>query len=385
MKWSNKGHEFDSLAEKLLRLAETKRFYIWGAGYMGDTIFKTLSTEIRILGYIDSNPVKQNSYMNGLLVYSPSKLQSENMDDVCVLVAAGWTKDIFGALVNYGFRRNENCFHIDAFLTVYMLYKYEKVFLSNMLVLVTEKCTLRCEKCVNMFPYFSDPRHFTLDLIKRECELLFKTVDFVSSLMLSGGDAMCNPECESIIKYLGDAYLGQKIGTIEVLTNAIIIPNENFLETLREYDCYVRFTDYSFSTKKQKLSQFIGLLEKTGIRYDQARYESWFDMGYPQETNGVSGEAALRKHFKDCDMMQCKMMTFGNFFFCGAAFPAERVGYCQADPDDYFDMNRNPIDKYEFVEFALGYSEKGFLNYCKKCNGAFNVNNIKIIPAVQIK
>jgi hypothetical protein len=300
MKWSNKGHEFDSLAEKLLRLAETKRFYIWGAGYYGDIILKTLSKEIRILGYIDSNPKKQNTYMNGLLIFSPSVLRDENMDDVCILVSSGWTKDIFGELGKHGFRKNENCFHIDDFIAIYMLYKYDKVFLSNINMIVTEKCTLRCEKCLDMYPYLSDPRHFTLDHIRKECEIFFKPVDFVSSIMVTGGDVMCNPECGNIIKYLGDVYLDKSIGAIELHTNAIIMPDEDFLGTLKKYNCYVRFTDYGISVKKQKIGQMIESLETNGIRYDLVRFEYWCDMGYPQETNGImrgGGGARGRGHF----------------------------------------------------------------------------------------
>jgi hypothetical protein len=79
------------------------------------------------------------------------------------------------------------------------------------------------------------------------------------------------------------------------------------------------------------------------------------------------------------------MVKFGKYFPCGQALHAERVGYCAADVDDYFDLNAGRINKYEFVEFALGYSQKGFLNYCQKCNGHFNVNNIKTIPGVQLE
>ncbi len=53
---------------------------------------------------------------------------------------------------------------------------------------------------------------------------------------------------------------------------------------------------------------------------------------------------------------------------------------------DYFDAkDLTESTKKEFMEYMLGYSEKGYYNYCTACNGSFNVNNKKIPVGEQLQ
>lgn len=384
MKWSNRSHEFDTIAQEILRSSQKKSFYIWGAGYFGDAIYRSLRDKIDIIGYIDSNEKKWQSEKNMLRVYRPSILNNVERDNVSVLVSAGWTKDIFEQLKNFNFEKNRNCFHIDEFFSILMMYQYGKLCLSVIGISISERCTLKCEKCSTLIPYIKNPRSFSLEDVNTELENLFRVVDYISSLTVNGGDAMCNLECRSIIEFIGKKYLNKQIGTIELCTNAIIIPSEEFLETLRRYHVYFRFTDYG-DKARQNINHIIKLLDDWDIKYDHVKFTQWRDMGYPQESNGLFGEEAWRLHFERCDRRSCQLVLDGNFFYCGQVIGADRAGYCPIDEDDYYDLHIPNINKKEFLEFALGYSSKGYVNYCKKCNGGFNVNNKKIPAGIQLQ
>ena len=382
-----KGQEFDALAKVIIEVAENKKFYIWGAGYFGDAIYASLRDEIEIIGYIDSDEKKWNTNKNDLEIHPPSVLSNmcdDAISGISVLVSAGWTREIYSSLNAANFSLNENYFHIDEFYAIFMMYSRNKLCLTNLSVTVTERCTLRCEKCLGFMPHMTNPKHFTLQDIETELTTLFNTVDYVSSLAINGGDAMCNPECYEIIEVIGEQYLTDKIGTIELYTNAIIIPNERFLEMLKRHNVYFRFTDYG-SQARQRIEEILPLLSKWGIRYDHVKFAQWCDMGYPQESNGLYGDEAWQKHFTTCDRRSCQTIEGGKFYYCGQVIGADKVGYCLIEESDYFDMTAASINKKELLEFTLGYSEKGYLSYCKKCNGGFNTNKKMVVAGMQLR
>jgi hypothetical protein len=384
MKWKNKGHEFDDLAEVILDTARTKSFYIWGAGYFGDAIFKTLRNDINFIGYIDSDPGKQEKKMNGITIYPPSVLNNADMNKTSVLVSAGWTNEIFSELKCFGFSKNLTCFHIDEFLAIYMMYRHGRLYLSTCSISITERCTLRCEKCACFTPLLKDSINFSLDEIASDLEILFNSVEYLSSLYISGGDAMCNPRCGQILEYIGSKYYKCKIGTINLMTNAVIVPNDDFCGILNKYNIYFRFTDYNLR-KIQKIDQCMEKLKQYGIKYDHVRFSEWYDTGYPQESNGIHDADKLQKFHALCDVRSCSFIKDGRYYLCARTYSADRIGYCNADGSDYFDLKNFDLSKkIEFMEFALGYSDKGYYDYCKKCNGSFNVNTHRIKPGVQI-
>jgi hypothetical protein len=384
MKWKNKGHEFDDLAGIILDAVETKSFYIWGAGYFGDAIFETLRNDVDFTGYIDTNPSKQGKQMNGMIIHSPEILGNIDIERTSILVSAGWTKEIFAELKHFGFVKNSTCFHIDEFLAIYMMYRHGKLYLSSCSLAITERCTLRCRKCAGFIPLLKNPVNFTLDEIAEDIEILFNSIEYLSSLHISGGDAICNPECGKILEYLASRYSQCKIGTINLMTNAIVVPNDRLCDILGRYNIYFRFTDYNLG-KIQKIDQCIKKLEQYGIKYEHVKFSEWYDLGYPQESNGLVGTDELQRFHALCDIRSCSMIARGRFYLCGRTYSAGRIGYCDVDTSDYFDLNDfDPGRKIEFMEFALGFSEKGYYNYCKKCNGGFNVNRYKVTPGVQI-
>lgn len=67
------------------------------------------------------------------------------------------------------------------------------------------------------------------------------------------------------------------------------------------------------------------------------------------------------------------------------AIAAQRIGYCIPAETDYFDLNQQDINKKELMEFMLGFNERGYLEYCKKCNGEPNINKNYVIPGEQLE
>ncbi|MDR2409114.1 MAG: hypothetical protein LBE13_13505, partial [Bacteroidales bacterium] len=254
MKWIKPGYEFDELSDVILA-ASSKEVFIWGAGYFGEVVYDVLIKEIQLVGYIDSNPNKQHSMLNGLTIYSPDILKTRDVNKTIVLVAAGWTKDIFDELEQFGFAQNIFSFSIDDFVAIYMMYKYKKLYLVNVNISIGERCSLKCEKCSSLVPYYTLPKEYSLEEIKDTLLAFFKVTDYVCSLGLTGADAMLSPHLMKIIDFVGEIY-GGTIGNIQLYTSGVLIPKPRLIDLMKKHNVYYRFTDYDLP-KIQKIPEII--------------------------------------------------------------------------------------------------------------------------------
>lgn len=379
MKWFNKGHQYDALAEKICSDKKQNKYYIWGAGIFGISFYELFHSEIEIIGFVDSNLRKQGTEVCGVPVYPPEYIKEKKG---YVLVSAGWTTDIYSKLEEFHYIRGEDYLHIDDFTSLYYWYKEKKVYLSDITYVITERCSLKCQKCNSFMPRIQNPVNIPIEDILKHFEQFFKYVDKVNVLGLVGGDAMMHPDFTDIVEELGKRYYPDKAAHIEVYCNAVIVPDEKALQVMKKYDVFYRFSDYRPYTKeRQKVEKVIALLEKNGIRYDHVQFEKWCDCGYPQTSNGIWEEEKLAQFFDSCDRKSCHGLFDGYVLNCGMAKSADRIGYCPIEDSDRFDISLfDEAKKIELIEYMLGYSEKGYLNYCKMCNGSFNVNT-KMIEA----
>ena len=63
MKWKNPGHEFDAVYDNI---GQKKSFFLFGGGDYGHQFFPVMHNEIEISGYIDNDPHKIGTIINGL-------------------------------------------------------------------------------------------------------------------------------------------------------------------------------------------------------------------------------------------------------------------------------------------------------------------------------
>ena len=57
----------------------------------------------------------------------------------------------------------------------------------------------------------------------------------------------------------------------------------------------------------------------------------------------------------------------------------------EEDYEETYDLNSFSEDmKKELIEFRLGYTVKGYTNFCMKCRGFTTENVTKVRPAVQV-
>lgn len=381
MKWTKPGHEFDYMKDVILE--EGVQFYIWGAAINGKGIYKSFKDELDIIGFIDIDPKKQGQTIDGVEIYHPDVLNNCH-SNIRVLVASARETDIFSELKTKGFVKDVNCFTKNKFLTLYQLFKYNKLHQIFLSYSITERCTLKCKNCVGLFPYMDNPKDVPVETIMSSLKKYFNFVEKINILSLTGGDALLHKNFDLLLEKIGELYYNKKIDTIGVLTNAIIIPSKRTCELLKKYNVKVHVTDYSDATNRQKLTEIKSLLDEYDIHYDIVTHEYWLDMGYPQEKNKFSTPEEWMNLFNNCGM-SCPSLYENKLFYCSPANYIDRANYCKYDEDDYLDIDKlKPEEKIKILEFSNGYCNKGYIEYCKKCNGNGSLNDNIIKAGEQI-
>ena len=384
MKWKNKGHEFDSMEKNFDN--ENMRYYIWGAGTFGIAFYEAFCNEFSFVSFVDRDENKWGKVICGMKVISPNDFIEQRKDEI-VIVSTGMTKSAYDQLKLFGLTRHKDFYHIDEVSSIYMMYKYNQVFVSDLTVNITQRCTLKCEYCNAFIPLISNPVNFDIDFIKKELELYFQWVDTVNVLGLVGGDAMSHPRFNDILRWIGDMYYPDRARHIEIYSNAVIKPGNETLELFKKYNIFYRFTDYYGNSGRQDVEGVTRILNENAISYDHVKFTDWYDSGYPQKSNGIHSEEGLTGFFDACDRKSCHGIWGNKLFFCGMCLNADWIDYCKIQETDYFDLNNigGGVTKKEFIEYNLGYNEKGYMEYCKMCNGGLNVNTHKIEVGKQIK
>jgi len=89
----------------------------------------------------------------------PDNSNATDSNKTSVLIASrGWSNEILNKLENIGYKKNIDFFHLDEFYILLMYYKYNKLYLPNIQILLTEACTLKCKSFSSFIPYIKNPR-----------------------------------------------------------------------------------------------------------------------------------------------------------------------------------------------------------------------------------
>lgn len=126
-------------------------------------------------------------------------------------------------------------------------------------VQITNKCSLNCKNCVSLIPDFKGTNwDFSWEKTKHSLEKVLSLVKEIITVRIVGGESFIVPNFEEIL----DFFAAQKnILSIEVPTNATVVPNERIISKLRDCNAIVRISDYGLF---EKVSTFVAAMENGG-------------------------------------------------------------------------------------------------------------------------
>lgn len=392
MIWKNKTHEFDQYADKLLAMNNWKKYYIFGAGLLGNElsdIFMNYNCEVV---FIDNNTAKMGKKINGVNVISLSEYTKKRDGWIVIAASAKNTLAIKKQLEDHLLRHREDFFLLNEFVDyifpIISVYGFHKSFVGLAQITLTERCTLKCKKCAHGCSYVDNrtATDLTLSQVYKSADVFFKKVDFTKEFVLIGGEPLLYKALTQAVEYIGERYREQ-MSLFVITTNGTIVPEEDVLKACQRYRVLFRISNYSRQIPKLNNSyqRLVSTLEKYGISYILGEEEhEWMDYGFEYVDRGAA-EEKLVKVFDECKT-PCREIRENRFYFCVMARSiSENLGF-HIGQKDYLDMDKLSGEEYrkELLEFTLGYSEKGYLDMCRHCNGS-EAENYPIPAAEQVK
>ena len=224
------------------------------------------------------------------------------------------------------------------------------------------------------------------EALRVDVDLFFANVDYIMIFHVSGGEPMLYKHTADLIAYIDENY-GDRIGTLRTVTNGTIVPSDETLMKLSRCRVEVTVDDYREAVPKYnaQFDELIRKLEQYQIKHYINKVKSWVDLAPEKTDYSNMSEEQLIRHRSECGQTWQELRD-GKLYSCNYAAYATVAGIAgEQDLEESYDLRRHTADKKkELVEFRLGYTNKGYTNFCKKCRGFTAHDTDAVEPAVQV-
>lgn len=249
-----------------------------------------------------------------------------------------------------------------------------KLYIDNIDLEITERCSLKCKYCFNCMQYYEKPKDIPLEIIKWETEELLSELNGIGEIRVLGGEPFMHKDLSKIVDFLHT--LSDKITSgIWIFTNATILPNEEQLRSFTKSRSKFYISDYGLD-KKQRIAEFCQILNRWGIEYEVHKLCTWYNPGTISCNNKNVDE--LKNMYSDCWGRDCITLLDGKLFQCEIIANANRLGLLPDFPEDYVDLR-----KKESLRERLDYflNEMDHMRSCQYCNLTYD----NVTPGEQLR
>jgi hypothetical protein len=257
---------------------------IYGASFIGKIVLEECKKRNVTIDYFcDEQPKKIGSFISGIEVVHPSQIDKTTSHFIITIINI---KDVIKKL---GDCSKESCisyienFHTDDIFiqSVVDMCRFthrsyihpEKLLISNVDLVITEKCSLKCQDCANLMQYYSSPQNINNDVLYKSIDKFCDLVDEIQEFRMIGGEIFMNKNHNDIIQKISSK---KNINYIMVYSNGTFNIPEEQLWTYTDSRIVFSLTDYGKNLSKN-IHKFIRTLEKLKIKYYVARFEEWYD------------------------------------------------------------------------------------------------------------
>ncbi|EHX2896246.1 4Fe-4S cluster-binding domain-containing protein, partial [Campylobacter jejuni] len=245
-------------------------------------------------------------------------------------------------------------------------------------LVLTTKCTMRCQSCNNLMQYFSQNNQYTCTFegIKKSLEILLSKVDSIARIRIIGGEPLLFKDLPKLIDYLN---CQKKILTFSLVTNGTIDFKDELINKLKHSKKVRKITISNYKNSPNlkiplKQEDIIKKLIKNKIPYSldsNKENSTWFD---PEKIykRGRNKEEIIKNYYY-CKMPCVSLMTSegenlkgkelasnGAIFVCPVSSSLSRLKGLNEFEGDFLNLDDN-IEK--FFEFYI----KDFYKACDYC------------------
>lgn len=402
-----------STRENFIYMCRGKKIICFGAGNFLKAVKGFLESEnLKISYLIDSNPAKWGCNIENMRVESPEILYQCSGEDYLILISAKNYKDDIEKNIKEKFKNKFEIFkwplsiteirafdekiwyeriykpcedlYMSASLAIekdkreyylaqkrQLLRNREKVILPRIPIMITTRCTLCCEECSNLMPYYRQPQDYEVDEIITWIQNLCFATDEVICLELVGGEPFLYRDLEKILEYV---LAESKIQQVEITSNASIIPNSTVIKNLKNPKIIVKVSQYPNVIDSSK---FIGMLDENNINYRVLENMKWTKTGELVSRGRTILD--LQSQYLNCASAKtCRTVLNGKMYVCSKAASLMELGI--VNNLEFVNLK----DKDNLRENIKKFMELPFSKACDYCDIASKEEQI-IDPAIQKK
>lgn len=329
-------------------------------------MFPFLPFEKVLKVFYDNNKQIQNTVQKGIEILNPEELRVSKKK-IVVLVSHWHQLPVKEQLVSYGLEEYKDFIAWFELIPILHWVLYKKLFINNLDISITTKCSLKCKSCSLFMPLYKNPTHTSIGSLKSDLDLLFSKVDYCAYINIFGGEALLHPNLYDYLAYIQEKYIN-RISAVRIITNATVLLNSKLRNICKQMNVLFRVSDYSTSnsTIKNQQQKLIAQLIEFGLNFSLSSTTRWQQV-YTE--NGLSNlsESEITKHHTRCGA-PFKGFQDGKYYPCYIQWSADLLGIQKTEPSDVVDIIKTDA-KEKIFKYQMDIIDKGYLSLCKHCYG----------------
>ncbi len=239
-------------------------------------------------------------------------------------------------------------------------------------------CTLRCQKCNQCNYLLHDTEFFDIDEVISNFNKIMNSIDFVESVSIAGGEALCAPGVERLITAINRC---DKVGCLIFVTNGTVIPTEPVFEALKNSKTQLSISNYPLQDEfLENRNRLYIECQKRGIQHiNNNEVNQWTDIGDPVRRNKSKFDE--KNTYAFCWLKDVTSLIDGKLFRCEKIYVLDNLGRRKMSQLDYVDVKNASVK-----QLRKGIKKLYRIRTLDACNFCNNNEDRVIIPSgVQVK
>lgn len=261
--------------------------------------------------------------------------------------------------------------------------------MTNLTVLLTSKCTLKCKLCATYASFQKNPIDYSYEILTKSVKKFFHCMKGqIGILTISGGEPLLYPQFVEFVEYIRE--FSNSIKMIEIITNGTICPSQKVLDTLKTFENLNVLVDNYGIKLSPNVPKITQAFDKYDIPYRLRTYTAenswcggWIDVSDFSDKNRSNEE--ISDVFSRCAFNN----VYSNIYFLinGVAHMCyvtkSLLPFINETPEESINLLDDSLPDEEIMDRLIHLRKQKFLHACKNCNG-YLVESEHKVPAEQM-
>ncbi len=235
-----------------------------------------------------------------------------------------------------------------------------KTYMRSLDVMITTRCSLKCNNCSNLMQYYKNPEHTDGNEIVKALDIIHENVDHISEYRVIGGEPLMNKDWANIVNSLSIKNPNPKIF---IYTNGTIAPKEEQIESFQGKNINFIITDYGKLSKN--VEKMVSILKKFNIGFTRDPAEYWIDCSNIKHHKRSTAD--LVEVFKQCCVKYIYTLLNGRLYRCPFIANATNLKAMPDNPANYVDVFNNKNNLKNDIKRLIKVAK--FFPGCDFCDG----------------